>query len=133
MVASTRGFTEIAKALMGARANPDLQDKQGDTALIRASTYGNNEIAKALIGAGANLNLQSKLGYTALIEASDKGNIEMAKVLIEAGANLDLKDNGGKTAHSYSMASEMSGGNTEIVAALEEAGCMESKSGCTIA
>ncbi len=49
--------------LISAGANLDIQDKDGNTALIFASWNRHHKIGLALIAAGANLNIQDKRGY----------------------------------------------------------------------
>ena len=55
------GYTATAEALIKAGANLDLQDKNGNTALIVAARYGRTATVEALIKAGANLDLQNSV------------------------------------------------------------------------
>ena len=73
ILASYLRYTEVAKLLINANANLDLQNHNGCTALIYASDFGH-------------------------VEASDFGHVEIVELLIAAGANLDLKTHVGYTA-----------------------------------
>jgi ankyrin repeat protein len=123
MVASERGHMATVQALIAARANLNVQDKDGWTALMRAS---NTAIVRALIGAGANVNLQDKDGWTALMRAS---NTATAQSLIEAGADLNLQDKDGGTALMWAS----SHGHTVVVQALTGAGTQTSWTRCVTA
>ena len=79
-------------------ANLDLQEKYGETALIRAISCENYKIVELLIEKGANLDLQDDYGRTALIKAIFYVNYNIVELLIEKGANLDLQDKDGETA-----------------------------------
>jgi ankyrin repeat protein len=61
MLASQMGSAAIVQALIGAGADLNLQNKDGETALMQASEKGHTAIVQALIEAGADLNLQVKV------------------------------------------------------------------------
>jgi len=99
---NTDSSLETVKELIKSRANLDLQNNNGYTALMMASSYSNTDSSlktvKELIKAGANLDLQTN-GWSALMMASRYSNtyssIETVKELIKAGANLNLQYNNG--------------------------------------
>jgi len=76
----------------------DLQDKYGNTALIRAAKHGDVETVISLIQKGANLDLQGQFRNTALIEAATNGHTEIVATLVKNGAQLDLQNEYGHTA-----------------------------------
>jgi len=76
----------------------DLQDKYGNTALIRAAKHGDVETVISLIQKGANLDLQGQFRNTALIEAATNGHTEIVATLAKNGAQLDLQNEYGHTA-----------------------------------
>ncbi len=88
------------------KADPNLRDNDGNTALIYASlysrTYSSIKIVELLLKYGANLNLQNNEGYTALMVASQFSNslssIKTVELLLKNGANPNLQNNKGKTA-----------------------------------
>lgn len=78
------------------RANLNIVDEHGNTALMCASHNGNRLIVGKLIQSGANINVQTH--STALIIAIINGHDDIADLLINAGADLDLTDKDGNTA-----------------------------------
>ena len=72
--------------------NIDLQDMNGNTALMIASEDGHIDIVNSLIEATADVNLQDINKETALIKASEYGYIDIVNALIKAGADPYLKN-----------------------------------------
>lgn len=86
MFAARAGHTEIAKLLIEAKANLNIQGRYaGTTALMWAAQYGSTDIVKLLIEAKANINLKNNSGQTALTLANENGNAEIASLLKAAG------------------------------------------------
>ncbi len=67
-VAENGDINELTK-LIEAKANIDIQDKDGITALTEASCRGHIECTAKLIGAKANIDIQDNDGNTTLILA----------------------------------------------------------------
>ena len=86
------GHTEIAKALVTAGANLDVQDKDGSTALILAASDGHTEVTRALVSCGAQLNIRDKDGDTALICAVACSQPHTADVIVSSArpGTLDI-------------------------------------------
>lgn len=83
-------------------ANPNLQDKRGNTALIIAAGRGWEQGVEILIRYKANVNLPNLSGETPLIRAVQVHNVEIASALLKAGADPDRTDNiSGKSARDY--------------------------------
>ena len=89
---------EECRALIARGIDIDRQDKDQDTALMRAAINGRTEVVQELVRAGAALDLQDKDQFTALMWAARRGRTEAVQELVRAGAALDLQDNEGKTA-----------------------------------
>lgn len=120
MIATRNGqqFNDILKLLLEKNANPNLLDKDGNTALLDAAQLWNVEAVKLLADAGADVNQANEDGITPLIFAADCGeDIKKAKiesnnrlaiinVLIAKGADITKKDNEGATALDYAQACE---------------------------
>lgn len=87
-MASSNGYTEVAKALIETGANLDTQTNEGRTALYIASFNGHTEIVKALLEAGADLTIQNNYGRTALWGASYQEHADIVTLLKEAGATI---------------------------------------------
>ena len=66
IIAITFGQVATAKALIAGKADLDLQNKDGNTALSIAAFLGYGDIVKPLLEAGADRNIKNKDGATAL-------------------------------------------------------------------
>ncbi len=87
MFASRAGHTEIAKLLINANADLNIQGRYaGTTALMWAAEHGSTDIVKLLIEAKANVNLKNHSGETALTLANKNKRTEIVKLLKAAGA-----------------------------------------------
>ena len=69
------------KALLRAKANPDLQDNDGITALMGAAVKGHEACVKALLRAKANTELLNNYDRTALQSAEIKGHTATAQLI----------------------------------------------------
>jgi hypothetical protein len=114
MVAAYHGNAGIVDKLVEAKANLDMTDNEGATALILAARsspnlmdYRSNVLIVAkLVKAGADVNIASSDGNTALMAViakyntrkENKSSTEIAECLIKArGANLNKPDANGNT------------------------------------
>ena len=94
------------KMLLAKGADPNLQDKEGNTALIlaaRADRIGNNEDATSMIASnGADVNLANRRGETALIAWAETfrygQDLHRLRTLLEKGADPNAQDRDGNTA-----------------------------------
>ncbi len=96
------GEMELIEYLIHAGANLDIQNNDGETALLVALDRANHnskkqETATLLIDAGANLNVQGQFGYTALHKAILKSDVTIIKKLLAAGANGNIQSNSART------------------------------------
>jgi ankyrin repeat protein len=99
------GNLEIVQQLIQARADLNIQDEYGLTALMHATKNKKSEIATTLIKSDrCNVSLQSNVGETALMIAIFNRNIEIAQQLIQAGADLNLQNKNGSTALNFAAA-----------------------------
>src|SRR4029453_14775218 len=71
MFAAREGALDAIRALADARANLDVQDPEGTTALIIAIINGHYDAATALVEKGANPNVADIKGMTPLYAAVD--------------------------------------------------------------
>jgi ankyrin repeat protein len=53
MLAAMRGHRDIALALLGSGADPNVRDKEGSNALLMAVRYGHDSIVSLLRSCGA--------------------------------------------------------------------------------
>ena len=118
------GYSDIVQALIVARADLNIQDGFGNTALMsavqgykhaRSEDWNTRDtrdtryadIIRALI-ADAAVNFQDEYGRTALIWAAYYGYSDIVQALITAGADLNIQDNYGDTALKLAVWGEQS-------------------------
>ena len=106
-VVSIFGSVEIARMLIDAGADLNVQDKDGWTALHEAARNGQVEVARMLIDAGADLDVQGKWNRTPLHWAARDGEVEIAKVLLDAGARKDIRDDEGNLPYDLAKTEEL--------------------------
>ncbi len=92
-VSGTTAKPEILDFLLTAGADPNVQDKNGKTALMFAADFGFATSFKILIDYGAALDLQDKDGWTALWFAATNGFTDICKTLLDKGADPTILDN----------------------------------------
>ena len=81
---------QAVRALIQKKADVNLAEGDGTTALHWASYRDDGEIADLLIRAGARVNAANDLGATALWLASQNGSAAMVRRLLQAGADPNL-------------------------------------------
>lgn len=93
MFAVKADYPNIVELLLASKAQINLKDSQGQTALLLAIPSGNITTIMKLILAKANLNVQRQSdGWTALMLAIKEGHENIAKLLIRKGANLEMQN-----------------------------------------
>ena len=97
ILATDRGYVEIALLLIDAGADVNKVWDAGITPLMRAVIGGRIEMARLLIAHGANINATSDRGWTAVRHAVNSVNTEILRLLIGSGANVSIADNEGYT------------------------------------
>jgi len=88
-------YVELTKLLLEAGANPNIQNKNGDTALMLSKSA---EQSQVLLEAGANPNIQNMNGDTALMKSK---SAEQTRCLLSAGAVFDTRNNNNRSAFSF--------------------------------
>ncbi|NOQ73969.1 MAG: hypothetical protein GQ574_18330 [Crocinitomix sp.] len=83
--------------VMKLKADVNLADNNGMTALHFAIKNGNEKMTNKLIAAGANVNAVNNSGETPLIMAATNNNSEIIAKLVEANADLSVVNNEGDT------------------------------------
>lgn len=135
--AALGGNINVIAALLKGGVPVDIQDKDGNTALMVAAPWSSLYVCcinfapypeeralegiNALLNAGANVNARSKKsGETALIRAVKSGRIETVKILINAGADVNLQGYENRTALMDAVNSRYP--QPEVIIALLDAG-----------
>ena len=93
----TAGYN-IAKSLLNHGADPNIQDNDGNTALMHAANQGFSDIVKLLLEGGADPDIQNRSGNTALMMASYQGHTEIVRLLLDHGADPNIKNRFGNSA-----------------------------------
>jgi ankyrin repeat protein len=84
--------------LLAMKADIDVQNAQGTTALSLAMDKGNTKIARMLLETGANPDTKDRRGFTSLMRAASSGDIESIRFLIGRKANVSMRGPDGVTA-----------------------------------
>ena len=90
--------SKLTSILLEHGAQPDIQDSEGNTALITAFRSKNLKSVNMLLIKGADMNLQNKEGKTLLMVACTEENEQCVELLVDRGAESYLQDNEGLTA-----------------------------------
>ena len=98
VTSAVQGDSDSVRALLGAHADPNVADTNGNTALILSAWQADPLTVKYLLTNGAKVDATNKDGATALIQAADGGSVEIVKLLLDAKANPNLADSDGDTA-----------------------------------
>lgn len=80
---------DMAKLLLSAQANPDIESQGGTRPLIKAAENESTAAIMLLIKAKAHIEFTNQVGETPLILAIEKGNSEAVKILLAEKANAN--------------------------------------------
>lgn len=81
---SIKEVTEIVQSLLAAHVQVNVQNKNGETALLRAAMSNDGRLVRLLLAGGADANACDVLGNSAAVFAYEKGDGEIEKLLSEA-------------------------------------------------
>merc|ERR1711865_554878 len=84
VIAAKDGNSVECARLLEAKADPNLQDEDGNTALIGAASRGHLEVCAQLLKANADPDLKTQRGDTALMRAKNQGHPEVCDLLEKA-------------------------------------------------
>ena len=86
--AAVENEIDVIQILIAHEADPNVQNRQGDTPLICATKYagGKPETVELLVKAGTDLGIRDNSGKTALDYAKAKGQQEAILILERAGS-----------------------------------------------
>ncbi|CAJ1370846.1 unnamed protein product [Effrenium voratum] len=98
MAAATRGRTDVVRVLLERKANPDVKDPDGWTALMHGIHGQRIDVCKLLLDAKADFQQAAEDGSTPLILAAAGARHELCKALLAKKAALGVADAEGCTA-----------------------------------
>lgn len=98
---------EILNLLLAKKADVNIQDRNGRSALTISISKVNALLVRPLLDHGANPNAidKSQGNATPLILAAQVQSISIAEMLLKKGAHVNTKDQFGKSALDYAMES----------------------------
>jgi hypothetical protein len=100
MVATIKGYGDIARALLNRHADANIKNNDGLTALRFAVAMGDIEMMQMLLSRGADVNTLDNRWWTPMMQSADENNIEAVKILLARGADLNIRNKDGETALS---------------------------------
>jgi len=95
---STCGNAKAVRNLLRLRADPNLKDAAGHTALMHAARHNHVVVASILIATGTDLNATSEGQWTATMCASLDGHSAVVELLARAGADVEATSEDGESA-----------------------------------
>ncbi|ORX59167.1 hypothetical protein BCR36DRAFT_579792 [Piromyces finnis] len=99
MVACKDQLTEVAKILLNNKADPNMQDNSGNSAISFSCNCNDiDNISKLLNTESTNINITTKNKYTPLMITCNKRSIYTARELLKYDPNIYIKNSYGQTA-----------------------------------
>jgi uncharacterized protein len=83
------GMTEELVGFVDHGLPADVQDDDGNTALMLAAYHGHTATVQRLVDRGADVNLRNNRNQSPVAGAIFKGEDEVVRILAAAGADLD--------------------------------------------
>ena len=83
------GMTEELVGFVDHGLPLDVQDPEGNTALMLAAYHGHAGTVRELLRLGADVDLRNKRNQAPVAGALFKGEDEVVRLLLDAGADLD--------------------------------------------
>eukprot|EP00457_Paulinella_chromatophora_P005636 gb/GEZN01005653.1/.p1 GENE.gb/GEZN01005653.1/~~gb/GEZN01005653.1/.p1 ORF type:complete len:436 (+),score=58.85 gb/GEZN01005653.1/:162-1310(+) len=97
MSAAGNGLINVVEILIDRKANMDLQDKSGNTALIKAAGNGKTSTVTLLVASKASINIRNNENDTALIWSTRRKHEDTVRELLRLGADMSVLGSGDKT------------------------------------
>ena len=110
--AAYHGHATVAEELCKAKAQLDVRDNDGNTALQIAAIWGRDAVVQMLLLAGADTEARNMYGHTALLISVSQGYTSVVEALLKGGAK----------AEAAALHQAVVSGNTAIVELLLLAG-----------
>lgn len=94
-IATRRADLPWVGLILKYNGNINLQDRQGNTALMLATIGRWQEGVNLFLRVKARPDIQNRLGETPLLKAVQARDVQLVEALLKAGASPDLTDNSG--------------------------------------
>ncbi|MEM9526522.1 MAG: ankyrin repeat domain-containing protein [Bacteroidota bacterium] len=114
LAAAREGETETVREFLKRGIDPEVKDRNGNTALMLAAREGKASVVRLLL---KEITSEASLG-PALLLAAREGKYEVVRLLLEKGVDPSVKDRSGRSA--YDLAARE--GKTSILKLLAENG-----------
>ena len=115
-IVARRGDATYMRYLLAKGADPNLRDRNDNTAMMLATEAGNSELIGILAAANANANLGNAGGETPLIRAVERRDLELVRAILAAGGNPDQTDNvAGLSARDYARRDPRAGAILKLI------------------
>ena len=119
IIASGKGYSEVVQLLLEDGADPNIQNKDGESSLHRACHGGHVDIIRMLLDYGADCNILDTEQNTPLHLVAATDHIGPIELLIDAHADTQLKNVGGQTPFTIAQSCGNKAAATFIRSALQ--------------
>ena len=96
--AARDGNIDAVEVLLKKDLDINIEDENGETALMLASQNGHHQIVELLLKEHANINQQNENEWTALMIASHNGHHQVVELLFKEHADINTQNKNGWTA-----------------------------------
>ena len=111
MCSADNGHFSVVVHLLALKADPSLQSRSGDTALLQATKGGHLSVVKALVRAGADVNhVGHRTQQSAVRLAAAQARWDLVEYLVSEGAAVDGVDAEGRSLCHYEVPPALHGG-----------------------
>lgn len=97
-LAAANGHRDTCGVLLFSKANVNLQDNDGVSALHNAARFGNKDLCEVILSWGASVNVTDHDGWAPVHEAARWGDGELVESLLQRGADVNARSNDGESA-----------------------------------
>jgi ankyrin repeat protein len=80
-VACQNGHVELVEILLNGGSNPNAQDLEGATPMMKAGMFNHKQCVELLLAKGAKKNLLLKTGYSCFQVCMHMGHTEVAQLV----------------------------------------------------
>lgn len=97
ITAATENNGAVARILLENEANPNVQNKKGESPLTQATRKGHTGMVRLLLQHNANANITNQYNITPLLIAAINSHAEIIPILLRHDAHIEIRDEEGST------------------------------------